>query len=142
MSDLCHILNFSTTLPEDPENNHPHGYAVCKLIEQQLAVRGYDVERFDNHNNIAWSTDCIINKKRVYFFVGHLGTQHTDWQLIVCSSATVFHRLFGYKDLEERKQLARAIHEILCVDERFTDLAWCSRYSDTGKDQAHRTPTE
>jgi hypothetical protein len=88
----------------------------------------------ENYRDIAWSVDCIINNKKIFFFVGYLGTKLTDWQLIVCSGSGIISKILGYKDEEERIGLAKIIHEVLSKDDRFSDIKWFSRYTDTPKD--------
>lgn len=86
--------------------------------------------------------DCEINGKQIYFFVGYLGTKNTEWQLVVCSDVGLFRRLLGYKDQEERLQLAMAIHSILSIDQRFKNLKWFNRYTDTENDIPYQTPSD
>lgn len=131
---LRHILTFRTSFPESSEYDHPKGYSICKFLEINLAQAGFDVKPLDNYRDISWSVDCDINSKRVFFFVGYLGTKVTDWQLIVCSNIGPIGRMLGRRDENERLKLARAIHTIMTNDERFTDLKWFSRYTDSLKD--------
>ncbi len=131
---MRHILTFKTSFPESTEYTHPTGYSICKFIETELAQSGFNVQPLENYRDIAWSVDCDINSKRIFFFVGYLGTKVTDWQLIVCSDIGFIGWLLGHKDEDERIKLARAIHEILSKDERFVELKWFSRYTDSPKD--------
>ncbi|MHC4989122.1 MAG: hypothetical protein ACYTFX_11605 [Planctomycetota bacterium] len=137
---MRHILTFKSNLSESAEYDHPKGYTICKFLEEELSKKGLEVGSLDNYRDIAWSDDCQINGKRVFFFVGYLGTKQTDWQLIICSHAGFLKRLFGYKDENERRQLAEEIHNILSEDIRFTELKWFSRYTDKPTDEWHYTP--
>lgn len=137
---MRHILTFKTVMPESTEYSHPKGYAVCKLLEERLEKKGIEVQPLDNYRDIAWSVDCQINNKRIFFFVGYLGTKQTDWQLIVCSDSGILKHLLGHKDIDERISLAKEIHDILSNDERFSDLKWFSRYTDKPSDEWHSTP--
>jgi hypothetical protein len=138
---MRHILTFKTSFPESSEYEHPRGYSICKFLQMELAQAGFSIQPPENYDDIAWSADCIINDKRVFFFVGYLGTKVTDWQLIVCSGIGLIGRLLGRKDQDERIKLARAIHAILSTDERFSELKWFSRYTDTPKDSWSPQPT-
>ena len=137
---MRHILTFKAILSESSENDHPKGYSICKFLEEELSKRNLEVGYLNNYRDIAWSVDCQINDKPVFFFVGYLGTKQTDWQLIVCSHASFLKRLFGHNDENERKQLAEGIHEILSKDKRFTELKWFSRYTDKPTDEWNYTP--
>jgi len=137
---MRHILTFKASLPESTEYEHPKGYAICKFLGEALSKKGLDVESTDNYRDIAWSVDCHINSKQVFFFVGYLGTKQTDWQLIVCSHVGFLKHLFGYKDENERKHLAEEIHKILSEDNRFAELKWFSRYTDKPIDEWHHMP--
>ncbi len=138
---LRHILTFKTTLTESKEYEHPKGYAIVALLAEELARAEFKVEKPDIHRDMAWSLDCIINGKRIFFFAGFLGSKFTDWQLIICSDWEIIKRLLGKKDEAERIQLARAIHTILSNDKRFSDLKWFSRYTDSAKDEWFPEPT-
>ena len=137
---MRHILTFKSNLSESAEYDHPNGYSIGKFLKEELSRKGLDIEPLDNYRDIAWSVDCHINGKRVFFFVGYLGTRQTDWQLIVCSHAGLLKRLFGYNDENERKHLAEEIHEILSEDDRFVELKWFSRYTDKSTDEWHDIP--
>jgi hypothetical protein len=138
---MRHILTFKTSFPESSKYEHPRGYSICKFLQMELAQAGFSIKPPDNYDDIAWSADCIINDKRVFFFVGYLGTKVTDWQLIVCSGIGLIGRLLGRKDQDERIKLAQAIHAILSIDERFSELKWFSRYTDTPNDSWSAQPT-
>ena len=140
---MRHILTFKTSFPESApssEYEEPKGYTVCQFLQTELAQVGFKVEPLDIYRDCAWSVDCIVNDKRVFFFVGFLGTKVTDWQLIVCSDIGFIGRLLGHKDEDERIKLARAIHGILSKDERFVELKWFSRYTDRPKDIWYSEP--
>jgi len=137
---MRHILTFKTNMPESTEYTHPKGYSICKLLEEELVKKGVEVQPLDNYRDIAWSIDCQINNKPVFFFVGYLGTKQTDWQLIVCSHSGFLRCVFGHKDIDERIYLANEIHNILSKDNRFTDLKWFSRYTDRPSDEWRPTP--
>jgi hypothetical protein len=140
-SMVRHILTFKSTLPEVEEYDHPKGYAIVELLAEELARTGWEVNTPDNYRDIAWSLDCTINDKNIFFFAGYLGTKITDWQLIVCSGLGIIKRLLGKKDEDERILLAQAIHAILSNDNRFSDLKWFSRYTDSAKDEWYPEPT-
>jgi len=125
---MRHILTFKTTFQESSEYEHPKGYSICKFLQMELEKAGFNVHTLENYQDIAWSVDCDINSKRIFFFVGYLGTKITDWQLIVCSDIGFWGRLWGNRDEDERIELAKAIHEILSNDRRFRDLKWFSIY--------------
>ncbi len=131
---MRHILTFETSFPESTEYDHPKGYSICKFLETELTRFGFKVQPLDNYRDVAWSVDCDINSKRIFFFVGCLGTKVTDWQLIVCSNIGLISKMLGHKDENERIELARAIHAILSRDERFSNMKWFSRYTDSPKD--------
>lgn len=137
---MRHILTFKTDMPESSDYGHPKGYSICKLLEEELAQKGINVQPLDNYRDIAWLVDCQINDKQIFFFVGYLGTKQTDWQLIVCSHSGFLKRLFGYKDVDERIHLTKEIHNILSNDNRFSDLKWFSHYTDKPSDAWHSTP--
>lgn len=137
---MRHLLTFKTNLPESTDYEHPKGHSICKLLAEELAEKGIEVQPLDNYWDIAWSVDCQINNKRIFFFVGYLGTKQTDWQLIVCSNSGLLKRLLGHKDINERIDLAKAIHDILSGDKQFSDLKWFSRYTDKSSDECHSTP--
>ena len=137
---MRHILTFKTDIPESTEYTHPKGYSVCKLLKEELVKKGIKVQPLDNYRDIAWSVDCQINNKPIFFFIGFLGTKQTEWQLVVCSGSGFLKRLFGYKDKDERICLSKEIHNILSKDGRFTDLKWFSRYTDKSSDEWHSTP--
>ncbi len=137
---MRHILTFKTSFQESSEYEHPRGYSICEFLHKKLTQAGFSVEPLDNYRDIAWAVDCIINKKRVFFFVGYLGTKVTDWQLIVCSSFGLIGRLTGHKDEDERIILAIEIHDILSNDDRFSDLKWFSRYTDSTRDIYYPEP--
>ena len=131
---MTHIVSFKTQLPESSEFEHPRGYALCNFIQKELVKAGLDVSMPEDYQDIAWSVDCIINSKKIFFFVGYLGTKLSDWQLIVCSESGIISKIPGHKDEEERLKLAKIIHKILSTDERFSDIKWFSRYTDSPKD--------
>lgn len=137
---MRHILSFKTTFPESSDFKHPQGYSVCKYLEDELSNAGFIVQALDNYRDIAWRVDCEINEKKVYFFVGYLGIKMSDWQLIICSGIGFIRRLFGHNDENERIKLASAIHTILSSDDRFTDLKWFSKYTDSPKDVWYPEP--
>ena len=137
---MRHILTFKTDVPESTEYSHPKGYTICKFLEEELKKKSVEIQPIDNYRDMAWSIDCQINNKRIFFFVGYLGTKQTDWQLIVCSGCGFLRRLFGYKDTDERMSLATEIHDILSRNERFSDLKWFSCYTDRPSDEWHSTP--
>lgn len=137
---MRHILTFKTDIPELSDYNHPKGYSICKLLEERLEQNGVSVRPLDNYRDIAWSVDCQINDKPLFFFVGFLGTKQTDWQLIVCSQTGFVKRLFGFKDTDERIQLTKEIHNILSSDNRFSDLKWFSQYTDKPTDEWYPEP--
>ena len=138
---MRHILSFKTTCPDLFEYDHPRGYSICKFLWDELAQDGFNVQTLDNYRDIAWSVDCEIDGKKIFFFVGYLGTEVTDWQLIVCSGIGIIGRLLGRSDKNERIKLAKAIHAILSKDSRFTALRWFSRYTDSAKDSWYPEPT-
>lgn len=137
---MRHILSFKTLFEESSEYDHPRGYCLCEFLQKELAKGGFAVEAVDNYRDIAWSVDCVLNGKRIFFFVGYLGTAVTDWQLIVCSDIGLIGWLLGWRDEEQRIELARAIHSIMSIDGRFGDLRWYSRYTDSPKDQWELEP--
>ncbi len=131
---MRYILSFKTSFAESSEFEHPKGYSICEFIRTELCLAGFSADQAENYRDIAWSVDCIINSKKVFFFVGYLGTRMTDWQLIVCSGTGLIKKILAYKDEQERLMLSKAINTILTRDERFSDLRWFSRYTDTPKD--------
>lgn len=135
------ILTFKTSFAESSEYKHPRGYSICKYLQVELAQAGFKAEPVENYRDIAWSVDCVINNRRVFFFVGYLGTKVTDWQLIVCSAIGLIGRLLGREDEDERIKLARAIHVVLSNDARFSELKWFSRYTESPKDSLYSQPT-
>jgi hypothetical protein len=137
---MRHILSFKTTYPDSSEYDYPRGYSICKFLQDKLTQEGFNVQKLDNYRDIAWSVDCEINAKKIFFFVGYLGTTITDWQLIVCSDSGLISRLLGYNDEKERIELAKAIHNILSNDGRFNNLRWYSRYTDSTKDLWYHKP--
>jgi hypothetical protein len=137
---MRHIVTFKTDILESTEYDHPKGYSICEFLRAELQNKGVTTQSLDNYRDIAWSLDCTINGKLVFFFVAYLGTHQTDWQLIVCSGSSLLRRLFGHKDMHERMQLAREIHAILSRDERFHELKWFSRYTDKPTDQWYPLP--
>ena len=137
---MRHILTFKTSFPESSEYEHPRGYSICEFLQTELARAGFNVEPLKNYRDIAWSVDCVVNHKRTFFFVGYLGTKVTDWQLIVCSNIGLIGWLRGRTDEQERIELARAIHNILSKDARFSELKWFSRYTDSPKDSWYPDP--
>lgn len=139
---MRHILTFKTTFPESSEYDHPRGWSICKFLETELSRAKFNVQSLDNYRDIGWSIDCYINSKRLFVIVGYLGTKVTDWQLIICSSIGIFGRIFGQKDENERMTLAKSIHHILSKDNRFSELRWYSRYTDSPKDKWYSEPTE
>jgi len=134
MYTMRYILTFKTSFQESTDYDYPRGYSICKFLETELARAGFNVHPLDNYCDIAWSVDCDINSKRVFFFVGYLGTKVTDWQLIICSNIRLIGWILGRKDEDERLKLAKAIHAILSRDGRFSDIKWFSRYTDNPKD--------
>jgi len=137
---MTHIVSFKTSFIETSEFDHPRGYSICEFIQESLLKQGFEVGPPENYRDIAWSVDCLINKKKIFFFVGHLGTKVTDWQLIICSSSGIISRVIGQKDEDERLRLAQIIHLILTQDDRFSDIKWFSRYTDTSKDVWYEQP--
>ena len=131
---MRHILTFKTSFPESTEYAHPKGYSICKFLETELIRSGFKVQPLDNYRDIAWSVDCDINSKSIFFFVGYLGTKVTDWQLVICSNIGLISKMMGRKDENERIELAKAIHAILSRDERFSNMKWFSRYTDSPTD--------
>jgi hypothetical protein len=134
------ILSFITIYPDSSEYTHPRGYSVCKFLRDELARLGFNVLKLDNYRDIAWSLDCEVDGKKIFFFVGYLGTKVTDWQLIVCSGVGIIGRLLGKSDEGERIKLSKAIHTILSDDNRFTELKWFSQYTDNPKDMWYSEP--
>jgi hypothetical protein len=139
---MQYILTFESEYSEQNEFEHPRGYSICKVLKSILTENGFHTHSIENYRDIAWSMDCEINGKQIYFFVGYLGTKNTEWQLVVCSDVGLLRRLLGYKDQNERLQLAMVIHSILSNDNRVSNLKWFDRYSDTSKDVAFRTPSD
>jgi hypothetical protein len=139
---MRYILTFESEYSEPNEVKHPKGYSICKFLKTELTENGYHTHSIENYRDIAWSLDCVINRKTIYFFVGYLGTKNTEWQLVICSDVGLLRRLFGYNDQNERLQLGMAIHSILSKDRRFGNLKWFSRYTDTGNDIAYQTPSD
>ncbi len=137
---MRYILSFKTTYPDSPEYNHPRGHSICEFLQDELARMGFNVQTPDNYRDIAWSLDCEVDRKKMFFFVGYLGTKVTDWQLIVCSGIRFWGRLLGRNDVSERIKLSKAIHTILSKDSRFTELKWFSRYTDSEKDAWYPEP--
>jgi hypothetical protein len=137
---MRHILSFKTTYPESSEYTHPRGYSICKFLRDELACTGFNVQALDNYRDIAWSLDCEVAGKKTFFFVGYLGTKMTDWQLIVCSGLGLINRMLGHSDKDARIKLAKAIHEILSNDSRFTHIKWFSQYTDSPKDLWYPEP--
>ncbi len=136
------ILSFKSCFPESSDYEHPRGYSICEFIRNELCLAGFEVSKTENYRDIAWSVDCVINSKKLFFFVGYLGTKMTDWQLIVCSGTGLIRKLLGFSDEEERLILSNEIHRILSKDERFSGLKWYSRYTDTEKDVWSKEPQE
>ncbi len=109
---MRHILSFKTSFEESSEYDHPRGYSLCEFLQKELGRAEFVVEPVDNYRDFAWSVDCVLNGKRIFFFVGYLGIAVTDWQFIVCSDIGIIVRLLGRRDEEQRIELARAIHSI------------------------------
>ena len=137
---MRYILTFKTDFPESSEFDYPKGYSVAKFLQNELARKGIKVHTMDNYDDFAWSVDCQINDKNIFFFVSYLGSKQSEWQLIVCSIIGFFGRFFGWKNENERSILANAIHDILTKDNRFSDLKWFSRYTDRPSDQWYPSP--
>ena len=137
---MRYILSFKTTYPDSPKYDHPRGYSICKFLRDELARIGFNVQTLDNYRDIAWSLDCEVDGKKIFLFVGYLGTKVTDWQLIVCSGIGFLGRLLGRGDENERVKLSKAIHTILSNDSQFTELKWFSRYTDNAKDTWYPEP--
>jgi hypothetical protein len=137
---LRNILTFNSNFPESSEYNYPKGYAIANFLHTELLKAKFKVQPPDNYDDFAWSVDCEINGKRIFFFVGYLGTKITDWQLIICSSSGILGRLLGHRNDKERTELAKAIHAILSGNERFNNLRWFSRYTDSLTDQWYPEP--
>lgn len=138
---MKHIVTFKTSFLESSDYDHPKGYSICKYLGAELAKDGFGVQPLENYRDMAWSVDCCINDKKMFFFVGYLGTEITDWQLIICSNIGLIGRLLGRRDEDERIKLARAIHGILVIDERFSDVKWYSRYTGGPKDMWFGEPS-
>ncbi len=64
---MRHILTFKTSFTESTEYTHPKGYSICKFLETELSRSGFKVQPLDNYRDIAWSVDCDINSKRIFF---------------------------------------------------------------------------
>jgi hypothetical protein len=139
---MRYILTFESEYSKLSEFDHPKGFSICKCLKTMLTENGYHTHSIENYRDIAWSMDCEINGKRIYFFVGYLGTKNTEWQLVICSDVGLLRRLLGYKDKNERLQLAMAIQSILSNDDRFSNLKWYNQYTDTSKDIAYQTPSD
>ena len=137
---MRNILSFKTHFPESPEYDHPKGYSISEFLYTELSKAQFNVHPPDNYNDFAWSVDCDINENKVFFFVGYLGTKVTDWQLIICSNIGLIGRLLRHNDEKERTKLAKAIHAILSSDDRFTDLRWFTKYTDSPKDIWYAEP--
>jgi hypothetical protein len=136
------ITSFKSCFPESSEFDHPRGYSICQFIRDELHAAGFEVSKPENYRDIAWSVDCIVKSKKLFFFVGYLGTKMTDWQLIVCSDAGLIRKMFGYNDKQEQLILSKAISEIMRRDERFFNLKWYPQYTDTPKDISFSDPEE
>jgi hypothetical protein len=136
---LRFILTFKSTIEDDA---HPKGYSIAKILYEELIKSDVDTDIPDNYRDIAWSVDCNFNSKKVFFFVGFLGTKITDWQLILCSGTGFFRRLFGYNDNEECLMIAKLIHGVLSNNKRISDIKWFTKYTDSLNDAWYSEPTQ
>ena len=136
------ILTFTSSCEEVSEYDHPKGYFICKFLADNLPQYGFVVTPQENYRDIAWSVDCEVNTNKIFFFVGYLGTETADWQLIICSNKGFISRKLGFSDEKERTELALAIHKILSNDSRFSEMRWYCRYSGTLKDKWFAEPVD
>lgn len=137
---MRYILTFRTDFEESTEYMHPKGYSIIKLLEKKLIESGLVINLLDNYRDMAWSIDCQVNSKKLFFFVGYLGTKRTEWQLIVSSGVYFYKRLFGYNDDKECFMLATMVYNILSQDNRFFDLKWFLKYTDSSNDVWYQKP--
>ncbi len=72
---MRHILTFNSEYSESNENEHPKGYSICNFLKTKLSENGFHTFSVENFRDMAWSLDCTINGKTIYFFVGYLGTK-------------------------------------------------------------------
>ncbi len=139
MQPLLPICSFRSSLRDDPQQ-HPKGLSIAEFIKAGLEKDGYRTSALDNYNDIAWSLDVRINGARVWFFVGFLGLEAAEWQLITCSGLSFWQRLFGRKDEKERQELAVAIHRLLSQSDTFSSIKWSRTFSPKGQFEWRASP--
>jgi hypothetical protein len=118
-------VTFASPLPvEDPRLPHPKGYAIARLIHDELSHQGLAVVLLDNWRDVGYSIDCIIDDAPVYLFFTFLG--RTTQQYVLCCTSDLgwISRLLGRRDDEQRLKLARAVATVLDNRGEFEDVRW------------------
>lgn len=115
---------FRSTFPEDCEFPHAPGYPIATYLESKLRESGIEVTAVDLWRDSGWEVDCKINGKRIYLFFLRLLDGSGNWVLCCTSNRGPLAWIRGEDHIEERWELARAVHAVMAQDGRFQDIRW------------------
>lgn len=127
-------LFFCGTCPNDEVCDHPKGFHIAKLLEQQIGSNGWDTSSVDNWRDAGWSIVCEREEISLLVTFAVL-EKETDWMLQISSNQLPYTpgmlgKLFGKKPKtasarpNDCYELAVFIHATLKNSE-FSPERWC-----------------
>jgi hypothetical protein len=116
--------SFRAAFPEAPDPAESRCEAVGEFLADELRRQGTTVEGTDCWRDSGWEVNCRVNGKAVYLFVSYVGRSPVEYVLCCTSDRGLWGWLAGRDDTAERWRLARAVHEALKSDSRFSDVRW------------------
>ena len=116
--------SFCADFPEEPDPAESRCEAVGEFLAAGLRRAGITVHGTDSWRDCGWQVNCQVHGKAVYLFVSYAGQGVVQYVLCCTSDRGLWGWLTGRDDTAERWRLARAVHEVLRSDSRFSDVRW------------------
>jgi hypothetical protein len=121
-------VTFKSTLSVDM-TAHPIGEELAEYLADRFSQRGITVEKIDNYEDFAWSLDITVDNKKLFLLLGYVGDGNYEWLLQIDEYKTSFWDLFRKNvALQQRRNLAPKVHEILASDAHINTIRWHEGY--------------
>jgi len=117
-------LIFKGDAPPDKEFETPAGASIIRMLEIGLKEKGWAVSEFDNWRDCGWSVSCIQGAEELEVILSQI---EEKLQATPIQTPNFFTRLFRKTPSTKPDQvllLAKDIHDILSLDEKYTDFNW------------------
>ena len=126
--DLRTIVSFQAHFGYASPEGMPAGAAMADFLESELNARGLLVDARRNTED-SHVFHVISGSRRFGLLLGLIEDDEREWLILTYSRLGRVRRIFGARDDDEYTAMAAVIHEVLCADERISDVRWYTEQS-------------